>query len=103
MAYRAVAAVEVHIWGTRVGAVALDPRLGFYAFEYDPAFVATGIELAPFTMPLAQAREPFVFPALPELTYHRLPAMLADALPEDRKSTRLNSSHIPLSRMPSSA
>ena len=82
MAYKAVAAVEVHIWGTRVGAVALDPRLGFYAFEYDPAFVATGIELAPFTMPLAQAREPFVFPALPELTYHRLPAMLADALPD---------------------
>ena len=25
------------------------------------------------------------------------------AMPEDRKSTRLNSSHIPLSRMPSSA
>ena len=82
MAYKAVAAVEVHIWGKRVGAVALDPRLGFYAFEYDPAFVATGIELAPFAMPLAQAREPFVFPALPELTYHRLPAMLADALPD---------------------
>jgi serine/threonine-protein kinase HipA len=82
VAYKAVAAVEVHIWGKRVGAVALDPRLGFYAFEYDPAFVATGIELAPFAMPLAQAREPFVFPALPELTYHRLPAMLADALPD---------------------
>jgi serine/threonine-protein kinase HipA len=80
--YRPVAAVEVYVWGKRVGAVALDPRLGYYAFEYDPEFVATGIELAPLTMPRAQAREPFVFPALPELTFHRLPAMLADALPD---------------------
>jgi serine/threonine-protein kinase HipA len=82
VAYKPVPAVEVHVWGRRVGAVALDPRLGFYAFEYDPAFVATGIELAPLTMPLREAREPFVFPALPELTFLRLPAMLADALPD---------------------
>jgi serine/threonine-protein kinase HipA len=34
-------------------------------------------------MPLAQAQEPFVFPALPEHTFMRLPAMLADALPDD--------------------
>ena len=77
--YRPVTVVEVRIWGQRVGAVALDPRLGYYAFEYDPKFVATGIELAPLTLPLAQAREPFVFTALPQLTYQRLPAMLADA------------------------
>ena len=34
-------------------------------------------------------------------TFVRVPALMAD--PGDRKSTRLNSSHIPLSRMPSSA
>lgn len=75
--------IEVRIWGRTVGAVARDPALGFYAFEYDPAFVRSGIELAPLTMPLAAAREPFAFPALPELTYMRLPGMLADALPDD--------------------
>ena len=32
-----------------------------------------------------------------------LKRLFASARPEDRKSTRLNSSHIPLSRMPSSA
>lgn len=80
--HRAVPAVEVFVWGKRVGAVAHDPRVGYYAFEYDPEFRATGIELAPLTMPLAQARDPFVFPALPELTFHRLPALLADALPD---------------------
>lgn len=81
--YKPVDAIEVRIWGRTVGAVALDPRLGYYAFEYDPRFVAVGIELAPLTMPLTQAREPFIFADLPELTFKRLPALLADALPDD--------------------
>jgi serine/threonine-protein kinase HipA len=81
--YKPVKVIEVGAWGRRVGAVAMDPRLGFYAFEYDPAFVRTGIALAPLTMPLAQAREPFIFTDLPELTYKRLPALLADSLPDD--------------------
>jgi serine/threonine-protein kinase HipA len=66
-----------------VGAVALDPRLGYYAFEYQPAFARSGIELAPLTMPLTAATEPFVFTDLPEVTYRRLPGLLADALPDD--------------------
>ncbi len=81
--YRPVRAVEVYVWGKRAGAVALDPKLGYYAFEYDPEFVATRIELAPLSMPLAAARDPYVFPSLPELTYRRLPALLADSLPDD--------------------
>jgi serine/threonine-protein kinase HipA len=81
--HKPVAAVEVRLWGTRVGAVALDPRIGYYAFEYDPAFAAGGVELAPLAMPLAQARDPFVFADLPPLTFKRLPALLADALPDD--------------------
>jgi serine/threonine-protein kinase HipA len=75
--------VEVWAWDQLVGAVALDPKLGFYAFEYAPAFIRSGIELAPLSMPLAEARAPFIFPELPELTYKRLPAMLADSLPDD--------------------
>jgi serine/threonine-protein kinase HipA len=81
--YTPVHIVEVRVWRRAVGAVALDPRLGYYAFEYQPAFVRSGIELAPLTMPLAAASEPFVFPDLPELTYRRLPGLLADALPDD--------------------
>ena len=80
--YKPVDLIEVCIWGYRVGAVALDPRTGFYAFEYDLEFVRKGIELAPLFMPLRQATEPFIFPNLPEETYHRLPALLADALPD---------------------
>lgn len=80
--YKAVDVVEVVAWGKRVGAVALDPKLGAYSFEYDSKFVTTGIELAPLTMPLRDANDPFSFPNLSEPTFQRLPAMLADALPD---------------------
>ena len=77
-AYRQVNVVEVRAWDRRVGAVDMDPTLGAYSFEYDPAFVSTGIELAPLNVPLADAGRPFVFPNLAEATFQRLPAMLAD-------------------------
>lgn len=83
MAYKAVDVVEVRCWGARVGALARDPISGYYAFEYDPQWARAGVELAPTFMPTAGAADPFVFPALPIETYHRLPAMIADALPDD--------------------
>ena len=88
--YTPVPIIEVRIWGKAVGAVALDPKLGYYAFEYQPAFLRSGIELAPLTMPIATASEPFVFADLPELTYRRLPGMLADALPDDFGNTLID-------------
>jgi serine/threonine-protein kinase HipA len=71
------------MWEKRVGALAQDPRLGFYAFAYEPSWRRTGIELAPVEMPVNDRRETFVFPNLPEATYQRLPGMVADALPDD--------------------
>jgi len=81
--YTPVTVVEVRVWGKAAGAVALDPASGHYAFEYQPSFLRSGIELAPITMPLGGASAPFVFPDLPEITYRRLPGLLADALPDD--------------------
>ena len=60
-----------------------DRALGCYAFEYEPAWKRRDIELAPLTMPLSDRRQTFTFPALQKLTYFGLPAMLADALPDD--------------------
>ena len=77
--YRPVNAIEVSIWGKTVGAVALDPKLGYYAFEYAPAFVRSGIELSPLTMPLAQAHVSFVVTDLPELTYYTGEAITINA------------------------
>ena len=75
--------LEVVVWDKRVGALAADPRLGCYVFAYDPAWKRTAVELAPLTMPLDDRRRVFAFPSLPDGTYNRLPAMVADALPDD--------------------
>lgn len=79
--YRPVDVIEVRAWNSRVGAVSLDPALGYYVFEYDPKWQRKGIELAPLTMPISQSIH--VFPLLPLPTFKRLPALLADALPDD--------------------
>lgn len=81
-AYQRVNRVEVYLWGRQVGAVALDPVYGYYAFAYAPAFLKTGIEPSPLQMPLNNG-DAYLFTDLPVETYKRLPAMLADALPDD--------------------
>jgi serine/threonine-protein kinase HipA len=78
-----VSVIEVWVWGRFAGAVALDPSLAYYVFEYDPAWKRRGIELAPLHMSLKDSRSIYVFPTLAETTYFRLPALLADALPDD--------------------
>src|SRR6267142_2504297 len=88
-----VPVLEVRIWGQRVGAVAADPRLGFYVFAYEPAWKRKGIELAPLTMPLNGAGvsgDRFVFPNLPKATFYRMPGLLADALPDDFGNNLIN-------------
>jgi serine/threonine-protein kinase HipA len=80
--YKAVSRIEVYIWGHKVGAIALDPKSGHYVFAYFPQFSKLGIELAPTQMPV-NTFSPYVFAFLPELTYKRLPALLADCLPDD--------------------
>jgi serine/threonine-protein kinase HipA len=65
-----------------IGAVALDPTWGYYVFEYTPAFASLGLEPAPLQMPVRQGGT-FMFTDLPEITFKRLPAMLADTLPDD--------------------
>ena len=70
------------LWGKHIGAVALDPTYGFYAFRYVPEFQAGSTEPAPLQMSIQEDRT-FLFTDLPVETYKRLPAMLADALPDD--------------------
>jgi serine/threonine-protein kinase HipA len=75
--------IEVRAWGKLVGALAPDPKLGYYAFAYHPSWRRLGIELAPIMMPVTASQETSIFPSLPEATFRRLPAMFADALPDD--------------------
>lgn len=73
-------AAEIRLWGTTVGAVFLEEGEDVAAFEYSGDFARSGIELAPLTMPLS--RRVYRFPALPRATFHGLPGLLADSLPD---------------------
>jgi serine/threonine-protein kinase HipA len=70
----------VRLWGTTIGAVSWLDDVQYGVFQYEPAFAASGIQLAPLTMPLGH--DPFSFPALPRDTFKGLPGMLADSLPD---------------------
>jgi serine/threonine-protein kinase HipA len=71
---------QVRLWGRAIGAVSLEEGARVAAFQYDPAFLASGIELAPIIMPLS--RQIYQFPSLPEVSFHGLPGLLADSLPD---------------------
>lgn len=71
---------EVLLWGSTIGAVSVDGPGGVAAFEYTAAFRQSGIEVAPLMMPLAA--QIYSFPQLARESFHGLPGMLADALPD---------------------
>ena len=71
---------EVRLWGRTIGAVSLDEGREVAAFQYDADFARSGIELSPLVMPLSE--RVYQFPALPRNTFHGLPGLLADSLPD---------------------
>lgn len=77
----------VRLWGTTIGYVSMDHGERHARFEYDPEFAKAGIELAPLQMPTV-ARRVYQFRELEPRTFHGLPGLLADSLP-DRYGNRL--------------
>jgi serine/threonine-protein kinase HipA len=71
---------EVKLWGRTIGAVSLGDGGQVAAFEYDSAFADSGIEISPISMPLSG--RVYSFPELPQVTFHGLPGLLADSLPD---------------------
>lgn len=71
---------EVRLWGRTIGAVSLLDGEEVARFEYDAAFAQSGIQVAPLVMPLA--RRVYRFPELARPTFHGLPGLLADSLPD---------------------
>lgn len=80
--YSPTEVVEVFAWGKRVGAVSLDPFSGLYVFQYNQNWLRSGVELSPFSLPIARGKRSFAFPSLPKETFKQLPPMLADSLPD---------------------
>jgi serine/threonine-protein kinase HipA len=71
---------EVRLWGKTIGAVSLQDGEEVASFEFDAEFAQSGIQVAPIMMPLS--RRVYRFPELARPTFHGLPGLLADSLPD---------------------
>lgn len=71
---------DILLWGNTIGSAVWDADRQLALFEYAPEFLDSGIELAPLTMPLR--RQVYAFPELARESFHGLPGLLADSLPD---------------------
>ena len=79
--YERVTTLDVFLWGQHVGALAPDSGTN-YVFQYDPQFVKSGIEIAPFMMPLRTEIYHTSQMELPPKAFWGLPGVFADSLPD---------------------
>ncbi len=89
---------KVIMWERQIGAVSVDRPGAVAAFEYTDAFARSGIQIAPITMPLAPRI--YQFPELPRQTFHGLPGLLADALPDKFGNAVIDAWLATLGRLP---
>ncbi|CAA0118224.1 Toxin YjjJ [BD1-7 clade bacterium] len=80
--------INVQYLGQTAGAVSFDTKTGLGAFEYTAAFIQSGIQLAPITMPLSDTI--YQFNGLNPVTFKGLPGLIADSLPDDFGNAVLN-------------
>jgi serine/threonine-protein kinase HipA len=82
----------INLWGERVGAIAWDADNGIANFEFEPAFLRKGWDIAPLKMPVGAANgRIFSFNELREnQTFKGLPGLLADVLPDRYGNTLIN-------------
>jgi serine/threonine-protein kinase HipA len=91
---------EVRLWGRTIGAVELRDGEAVADFQYTPEFAASGIEVAPLAMPLAT--RVYRFPELPVESFHGLPGLLADSLPDRYGEALINAWLATQGRLPDS-
>jgi serine/threonine-protein kinase HipA len=82
----------INLWNERVGAIAWDADKGVANFEFEPAFLRKGQDIAPLKMPVGTANgKIFSFPELRDSqTFKGLPGLLADVLPDRYGNTIIN-------------
>ena len=74
-------AVEVVLWGTRIGVVSTSGDAKTPRFQYAPEFLDSHIEVSPLTMPLSP--DVYSFPSHSRLdAFKGLSGLLADSLPD---------------------
>ena len=73
-------AAEVFLWGRRIGVASRLDGVPYVSFAYDAEFREMGIEPSPLMMPIGVG--PYSFPSLPQMSFHGLPGMLSDSVPD---------------------
>ncbi len=91
---------EVKLWGSRIGAVVLSDDSRTITFEYDRKFSQSGIQVSPLVMPLS--RKLYSFPQLSFKSFHGLPGLLSDSLPDRFGNALIDSWLASKGRVPSS-
>ena len=71
---------QVLLWGKRIGIVSQRDGVPYAEFTYDPEFIGIGIEPSPLMMGVGTGV--YYFDNLSERSFHGLPGMLADSLPD---------------------
>ena len=72
--------VNVYLWETFIGSASIAEGSPVVRFEYSNDIRDLGIEISPCRMPLSG--HIYSFPELPYRTFHGLPGLLADSLPD---------------------
>jgi len=82
----------INLWNERVGAIAWNAGTGIADFEFEPAFLRRGLDIAPLKMPVNAANgRIYSFPELRDSqTFKGLPGLLADVLPDRYGNTLIN-------------
>lgn len=71
--------IKVKLWGTTIGYLHQEENQ-LIGFQYDDDFLNSGIEVSPIKMPLSD--KTYMFPELSEKSYHGLPGLISDSLPD---------------------
>ena len=73
-------AVEVLLWGRRIGVASRLDGVPYVSFAYDSDFRQTGMEPSPLMMPVGVRA--YSFPDLAQVSFHGLPGLLSDSVPD---------------------
>ena len=95
-----IKSAEVILWGSKIGVLYKPSDSNICQFEYDKDFLNSHIELSPFAMPLSS--NVYEFRTLNDSTFHGLPGLFADSLPDKFGNAVINKWLAMEGRMPNS-
>lgn len=76
--------VDVNIWGKNVGSIVWNDEREVAAFQYNPKFLSSKLDISPIMMPLKKSSEDRIYQFLQNRNtcFCGLPGLIADSLPD---------------------